>query len=429
MAFPSRPPAPESARDPLIGAVLADKYHLDKLIGVGGMGAVYRATQLAVSRPVAVKVLRPVAGVSEHQLVERFRREAVATSRLRHPNTVQVIDFGETQGVLFMVLELLEGVPLARLIGREAPLAPERVAAIGKQIAKSLAEAHQLGIVHRDLKPDNVFICNYHGDPDFTKVMDFGIARLVTASDSMTRTGMMIGTPRYMPPEQAMAKKVGPAADLYALGVILYEMLTGVTPFSADSNMALAIAHINEPPPPLVLPGYPEPLAEAWRGLVTALLTKNPEKRPQDASQVATWLGQLETDAQRWAEARFPPPQKGASRSETSPSWPTPPKTPSPGASGLATPQGGRSPLVSSLPGREPTATYDGPQPRSTVNLAQAVGPRGTNPAWIWSAAAVLMVLGGLVAFLLIKPSRPKVERAPAGLERLDPDAGAETTP
>jgi len=298
------PRSPEAdALDPLLGAVIAGKYRIEKLLGVGGMGAVYMAVQLAVSRRVALKVLRSLPGVSERQLTERFKREAHATSRLHHPNTVQVIDFGEDGGLLYLVLELLEGATLSRVISRSAPLAPERVASIGKQIAKSLAEAHEQGIVHRDLKPDNVFICNYLGDPDFAKVMDFGIARLLTTDVSMTRTGMMIGTPKYMAPEQAMAKKVGPAADLYALGVILYEMLTAAPPFSADSGVALALLHINEPPPALVLPGYPEPLAEAWRGLVGALLIKDPERRTHSASEVAGWLQQVEVDSQRWAEA------------------------------------------------------------------------------------------------------------------------------
>ncbi|MCC6620978.1 MAG: serine/threonine protein kinase [Deltaproteobacteria bacterium] len=354
--------------DPLIGATVADKYRVDRLLGAGGMGAVYVATQLAVNRPVAIKVLRQMPGVSESQLVERFKREALATSKLRHPNTVSVIDFGQTpQGMLYLVLELLQGVTLTRLIRSEGPLAPERVAAIGKQIAKSLAEAHTHGIVHRDLKPDNVFICDYHGDPDFTKVMDFGIARLMTADVNMTRTGMMIGTPRYMAPEQAIGKKVSPVADLYSLGVILYEMLTGAPPFSADSSMGLALAHINETPPPLLLPGYPEPLAAAWRGLVGALLAKAPGERPQRASDVAQWLQQLEFDAKRLAE-------------EPRPSAPTPTNT-----------------------GPVPAPTYAGPTSRNTVSVEAALRQRdGVGRGWIWAAAIVFMLLGGALAFLLM---------------------------
>jgi len=362
--------------DPLLGATLAGKYKIERLLGQGGMGSVYVATQLAVNRPVAVKVLRPVPGVSEAQLVERFKREALATSTLHHPNTVQVIDFGQHDHapghhMLYLVLELLKGGTLTRLLKAEAPLAPERVAAIGKQIAKSLAEAHDLGIVHRDLKPDNVFICDYDHDPDFVKVMDFGIARLLTTDEHVTRTGMMIGTPRYMAPEQAMAKKVSPSADIYSLGVILYEMLTGAPPFSADSSMALALAHINEPPPPLLLPGYPEPQANAWRGLVAALLTKNHEARPQKASQVAQWLQQLEYDARR-----------------NEPRNPTPVPTPAPAAT----------------PGYDP-ATYSGPTSRQNITVEQAMRARqGPSKVVVWTAAALFMLLGGIVAFLLLRP-------------------------
>ncbi|HRE87977.1 MAG TPA: serine/threonine-protein kinase, partial [Myxococcota bacterium] len=177
---PSRVPVAPSMRLS-VGHVLDGKYRLDGLIGEGGMGAVHRATQLAVNRPVAVKVLKQVTGLASDQLSERFKREAIATSRLKHPNTVQLIDFGESDGVLYLVLELLDGEPLSTLIEREAPLSLDRVAAIGKQISKSLAEAHELGIVHRDLKPDNVFICQYAGDKDVPKVMDFGIARVMTS--------------------------------------------------------------------------------------------------------------------------------------------------------------------------------------------------------------------------------------------------------
>lgn len=366
------PPPPMSSyrpkKDALLGTVVGGQYRVDAKIGEGGMGSVYRATQLAMDRQVALKVLRAqVPAEDKPQLIERFRREAHATSKLRHPNTVSVYDFGETpEGVLYMVLELLEGATLSQVITEQAPLAPERVASMGRQIAKSLAEAHALGIVHRDLKPDNVFVCDYHGDPDFAKVMDFGIARLLTGEDErqVTRTGMMVGTPRYIAPEQAMARQVSPAADLYALGVILFEMLTGRTPYAADSAMGLALAHIHEPIPELELPGVPEALAASWRGLVTALLTKNPKRRPQDAGEVAQWLGQLELDSKRVRA-------KGAWKVEATD------------------------------PGRESPSTYEGPSAKSTVTVSRAFGGARGN-LWIGLAAAALMILGGVTAYLLI---------------------------
>lgn len=366
-------------KDALLGTVVGGQYRVDAKIGEGGMGSVYRARQLAIDREVALKVLRAqVPDEDKPQLIERFRREARATSKLRHPNTVSVYDFGETpEGVLYMVLELLEGATLSQVIAESAPLAPERVASMGRQIAKSLAEAHALGIVHRDLKPDNVFVCDYHGDPDFAKVMDFGIARLLTSEDErhVTRTGMMVGTPRYIAPEQAMARQVSPAADLYALGVILFEMLSGRTPYAADSPMGLAMAHIHEPIPELELRGLPEALAASWRGLVTALLTKNPKKRPQDAGEVAQWLGQLELDSKRVRA-------KGGWKVEATD------------------------------PGREAPSTYEGPSAKSTVTVSRALGEGGRGNLWIGLAAAVLMVLGGVTAYLLIgiEDSAPRSE-------------------
>ena len=371
--------------DPLIGTVVGGLYRVDAKIGEGGMGSVYRATQLAMHREVALKVLRTHVPADEKiQLVERFRREALATSKLRHPNTVSVYDFGETpEGVLYMVLELLQGATLSQVIRAASPLPAERVAYIGKQIAKSLAEAHEVGIVHRDLKPDNVFVCDYHGDSDFTKVMDFGIARLLTGDEThqVTRTGMMVGTPRYIAPEQAMARKVSPAADLYSLGVILFEMLTGRAPFDADSAMGLAMAHVNDPIPDVVVPGLPDALNEGWRGLVHALLTKNPKKRPQEAGEIAHWLSQLELDARRFR-------LEGRSASWT---------------------------VELSSPGQAPS-TYEGPSPKATVTVSRATGERSA-ALWIAVAAVLFMALGGGLAYFLITlsdPSTPEAAQGPA---------------
>jgi len=377
------PELPRSKSDPLLGVTVGGHYRVDAKIGEGGMGAVYRATHTSMHREVALKVLRAHVGAEEKaQLVERFRREALATSKLRHPNTVSVYDYGETPGgMLYMVLELLQGVTLSQLIRESAPLPAERVAYLGKQIAKSLAEAHDVGIVHRDLKPDNIFVCSYHGDSDFIKVMDFGIARLLTGDDTsqVTRTGMMVGTPRYIAPEQAMARKVTPAADLYSLGVILFEALTGRPPFDADSAVGLAMAHVNEPAPTIVVPGLPEDLAAGWRGLVTALLTKNPKSRPQSATDVAHWLSQLELDARRFR-------QRGQSGSWT---------------------------VEASIPGREAPSTYEGPSPRPTVTVSRAVSEHAV-PGWVALAAVLFMALGGGLAYVLLGADDPAAPATPA---------------
>lgn len=291
-----------SGGDPFVGRVFKDAYRIESKLGEGGFGAVYAATQLAVDRPVAVKVLRPDRLAHDEalrtMLTSRFQREAVATSRLMHPNTVRLIDFGQSaDGVLFLVLELLKGFDLADIITRDAPMDPARVARIGQQISQSLSEAHGLGIIHRDLKPSNVFLQDFHGVRDFVKVMDFGIARVVAADSAqvqLTRTGTVQGTPRYMAPEQAMAMPTGPSADLYALGCILYEMLTGGPVFDADTLLAISLAHVQTPPPHLVLPGAPAALTEAWDAVIQLLLRKNPATRPQTGTEVVALLRDLE---------------------------------------------------------------------------------------------------------------------------------------
>jgi serine/threonine-protein kinase len=331
--------------------------------------------------------------------------------------------------MLFMVLELLEGAPLAAIIAHEGPMIPTRVAGIGRQIAKSLGEAHALGIIHRDLKPDNIFICNYHGEPDFVKVMDFGIARVLTVEDNMTRTGMMIGTPKYMAPEQAMARRVGPTADIYALGIMLHEMLTGSPPFIADSGMALALAHIHEDPPPLPMPGLPGPLADAWRGLVKSMLSKNPDHRPQRASDVAQWLQQLEAETQRYFDYQYgsghdPQPSQAAwSHGTRSRPAPVPIET-------LSLRVADTPPPGFNLPG------YTGPAWNSSETVATWAVPadasaeqrrprrrRRRQRALMW-AAIVFMVAGGIVAAILLKPvRRNNIDTAPppSGSQTLDP--------
>jgi len=411
---PAQNSSPHHRRDPLIGVVVKGQYRIEELLGLGGMGAVYRATQLAVDRPVALKVLRHMGAPAVHpgmhgdpQLVERFRREAMATSRLRHPNTVQVIDFGQTdEEMLFMVLELLEGSPLSSVIAHDGPMPPTRVASIAKQIAKSLAEAHALGIVHRDLKPDNIFICDYHGESDYVKVMDFGIARVLSVEDNMTRTGMMIGTPKYMAPEQAMARKVGPAADIYALGIMMYEMMTGEPPYTADSGMALALAHINEPVPILAMEGFPDALGEAWRSLVRSMLSKNADHRPQRAADVAQWLQQLEHETQRWFDSQYqlgidPIPTSIPVHSSGRSATPVPIET-------LSMRVADTPPPGYNLPG------FSGSVWQSPASLTSSVTGLGAaarrrprrrkrQRALLW-AAILFMIAGGVVAAMLLKP-------------------------
>ncbi len=292
----------DTYEDPLIGQVLGEQYEIEYEIGHGGFGTVYRARQLAVDRDVAVKVLElPVGLRREHHamLVARFRREAKATSALKHPNTVTLIDFGQDQtGVLFLVLELLEGLDLKSLILGESPFESQRVAHIASQICGSLSDAHARGFVHRDLKPANVFVSNFQGAQYFVKVLDFGITRMLDPGDDdevteITMEGMRIGTPRYMAPEQLRGEHVGPSTDLYALGCIIFEMLTGRKIYEGPGTVQNAIAHISAPPPKVELASLTRDETEHWNALLARLLSRRSETRLQTADEAAALLKPL----------------------------------------------------------------------------------------------------------------------------------------
>jgi serine/threonine-protein kinase len=273
--------------DPLAGRVLDEKYRLDKRLGEGGMGTVYQATHLLIERPVAVKVLHQ-RFVEDEAAQERFRREARAAGRLRHTNAVTVTDFGRTSdGCVYIVMELLEGRNLRELLAFESPLESGRAVALMAQVAAAVEAAHESGVIHRDLKPANIFIVQPKNAPPLVKVLDFGIAKLAADSvddseqHALTLTGVMIGTPRYMSPEQCDGAHLTPAADVYSLGIILYEMLTGATPFTGASPLAVALQHSSKPPrrPTELVANIPVELER----VVLHALEKNPLNRPPDA--------------------------------------------------------------------------------------------------------------------------------------------------
>jgi tRNA A-37 threonylcarbamoyl transferase component Bud32 len=276
-----------SPRDPLAGRVLDEKYRLDERLGEGGMGTVYRATHLLIDRPVAVKVLHP-RFVEDEAAQERFRREARAAGRLQHTNAVTVTDFGRTaDGFVYIVMELLEGRNLCEVLAFESPLESRRAVALMLQVAAAVEAAHESGVIHRDLKPANIFIVQPKNAPPVVKVLDFGIAKLAadTLDDSeqnaLTQTGVMIGTPRYMSPEQCDGAHLTPASDVYSLGIILYEMLTGKTPFTGPSPLAVALQHSSKPPqPPTELVAH---IPLELERVVLHALEKKPANRPPDA--------------------------------------------------------------------------------------------------------------------------------------------------
>lgn len=262
--------ANDSRNDPMIGTIIADKYIIIALINEGGMGAVYRALQTPIGREVALKVLRAELRESE-QGGDRFIREARAVARLQHPNIINLHDFGfDHTKHPYMVMEYAPGVSMTRWLLDEK-LTFDRILHVIRQILSALQEAHECGIVHRDLKPENMIIAKSGTDRDFVKLLDFGIARVINegATKSLTREGEVFGTPHYMAPEQARGEKnIGPPADVYAVGIMLFEMLTGEQPYDAPTPLAVLFQHINEPLPPVTpRPGvsFPPAVAEVVR--------------------------------------------------------------------------------------------------------------------------------------------------------------------
>ncbi|HEY2749377.1 MAG TPA: protein kinase [Polyangia bacterium] len=274
--------------DPLIGRLLAQKFRIDRLLGAGAMGRVYLAEQTNLGKQVALKVLHN-AMAGDAALAKRFYREAKSASMLSHPNILQIIDFGDDGGLLFIAMELLSGRDLYRAIKQDFPFPLERVGHIVGQILGALDEAHAKGVVHRDLKPENVMLLDVRGESDFVKVCDFGIAKVASERDgegsAITMAGMVCGTPEYMSPEQARGDALDGRSDLYAAAVILYQMVAGDVPFRAESALGVITKHLTEEPtPPSKRLNASVP--EALEAVILRGLKKNKDERYASAAEM-----------------------------------------------------------------------------------------------------------------------------------------------
>ncbi len=272
----------------MIGKTIAGRYEILQKLGEGGMGVVYKAMQTSVERIVALKILHPHMTGNEEAL-KRFQREAKTTSKLRQANAIHIYDFGVEGSLSFLVMEYIEGESLDDVIRKSGALELPRVANIVRQVCYALAEAHDLGIVHRDLKPSNIYLSRKRDGSEEVKVLDFGIAKVLGEQQGMTRltqTGMIIGTPQYMSPEQVEGLPLDHRSDVYSLGIIMYELLTGETPFQADTPFKLLMKHVKEKPVP---PRKFRPniaIPEAVEKIVLKALEKDPAKRFQSISEL-----------------------------------------------------------------------------------------------------------------------------------------------
>ena len=305
----------------LVGVVLDERYRLDALLGEGGMGSVFRAQHLAMDRRVAVKLLKPHL-TQDQNAAQRFLREARATLKVDSPHAVKVLDFGITpHGDYYMALEYLDGRTVQRELEVDGPFAPSRVLHIARQALHALGAAHKIGLVHRDIKPDNILLLKVGDDPDYAKLLDFGVAKLMegTAVSSqsalqLTQAGMVFGTPEFMSPEQACGHPLDGRSDLYSLAATMFAMLTGCAMFEGKSPIELLTHHVRTPPPHLEilqpeLAQYPK-LDE----LLQKCLAKRREDRPPNAEVLDQLIAQLETYVQRGGAAA----PKGAYRTPSS---------------------------------------------------------------------------------------------------------------
>jgi tRNA A-37 threonylcarbamoyl transferase component Bud32 len=296
----------ESLPDPRLGTTLAGRYVLEEILGEGGMATVYRARHKLVDRPCAIKVLHGEV-VRDPTAQERFRREARHAQRLAHPNIIDVFDQGETDdGTAFLVMELLEGSSLATLIGK-GRINVARTIKLAAQMSRALARAHDFEVVHRDLKPENVFVLK----EDRIKLLDFGIAR--SKHDSrLTSVGEIFGTPEYMAPEQGSSTEAGPSADIYSLGIILFEMLSGTLPFEAPNAPTMLVKHMSEPAPHVQ--SRQKDVPESLDRLIHDMMSKAPHDRPVDAQSVLARLRkiaeELRVELPAEIEAELPPPSR-----------------------------------------------------------------------------------------------------------------------
>jgi len=340
--------------DSLLGVLLAGKYEVQAEIGRGGMGVVYRGFDQMLRRPVAIKVL-PLEFSYDQQFVDRFRQEAITAAGLHHANIVTIHDVGQEGTWRYIVMQLLEGVTLDQWLLNRGPMPVAMAAQVVRQVGSALDYAHRQGIVHRDIKPSNIMI-----SPDgHATVMDFGLVRAGEGS-KLTRSGMVVGTPEYMAPEQALGEAIDSRTDMYSVGVVIYRMLTGQVPFVRSTSMATAYAHVHEPPPSLrsLRPDLPK--------AVEAVVLKALAKRPADRYQTGD---QLAADLDLAASGKLPPglkainlpaptkPQAGAATTQPSPRSGAG-KSPAPGASARSSQPAvaAASPPTAPLTGRDASA-------------------------------------------------------------------------
>jgi len=380
--------APKAEEDALVGRTIGGRYRIVGTVGFGGMGRVYDAVQAPLDRHVAIKVL---LGGHAHDAAfrRRFMLEAAVTSKLTHPNTVTLFDYGETDGIYFIAMELLKGRTLSDVVRQEGALAQERAIHIAQQVCRSLSEAHAQGVIHRDLKPANVMLLSQRHELDFAKVLDFGLVKFFTdgVDGGQTHQGTFVGTPHYVSPEQARDEQPDPRSDVYSLGILLYLMLTGQVPFHASSAVEVLVKQLNDTPIP---PRERRPdlnIDPELEALVLKCLAKQRDQRMQSMDELLAALTQIRSHiTSTRSTVRGPDPLNGVSPPGLQ--NPTPPVRSRPVAAAAGTP--GSVPLAS-ISQRVPNST---PRPIS-ARVPHSIPP---TPALVQSPPAESKRRGPVIA-------------------------------
>ncbi len=419
------------AQGDLIGSVIADRYLITDLLGEGGMGKVYLARHVRLPQQAAIKVLRPDQ-VRDASAIARFNREAAAASRIDHDRVARVYDFGETgDGVVYLAMEFVAGRTLKAILAADGPLPPRRVATLTRQIADGLDAAHRLGIVHRDLKPDNVLVveggADGHGDraehDDRVKVVDFGIAKALGSDDGgagLTRTGYVVGTPEFMSPEQLLGADVDARSDVYALGLVAYEMLTGELPFAPATAPGGLTARLTEAPRLLAEARPSVPWSPEVQAVFTSTLARDRDARPATAgafaralgAAIAAWEapapGEVRAELPASATSAIAPPVAPLDAPVAAPSAPRVAAAPAPAPAAPAAPRS-RAPLVGAgvglaiVVGLGAFALARRPAEPSGASAAVPAGVSASVPAAVPAAVPAVIV------------STPAAAPAPAG--------------
>jgi eukaryotic-like serine/threonine-protein kinase len=400
-AFPH--PSPAAEADPLLGRIVNDRYRIVETIGQGGMGRVYKALQSPLDRTVALKIL--AAGHDrDPNFYKRFFLEASVTAKLTHPNTITLYDYGRTEdGIFFIAMEYLDGRTLSQTMQQDGVLAQERVIHVAQQICRSLREAHGLGIVHRDLKPANVMLLRQHDDHDFVKVLDFGLVKFFQGENpdgDITNAGTFMGSPHYIAPEQARNQGPDQRCDIYSLGVLLYQMLTGQVPFTAANPVDIILKHLHEAPAPLreVRPDLSiDPRLES---IVLRCLAKERTDRFQTMDELLVALKiQRQQLAGGSAVVSSTPDElkRVAPRASAATQAAPPPSVDTPVAVSAAPPRAAAPPPppreAAVRPPPPPPGALEEATPGGRSSLLRAVLPFARRPLWIGAGVAVFAAL------------------------------------